>query len=49
VDYQPRFNAPKQKYPDYSFGYYSERDYSTQVPPPNAYNSKIVDKSSFNK
>jgi hypothetical protein len=41
--------VPKPKYPDYSFGYTFERDYSTAVPPPDTYNASKPDKKSFNR
>ena len=49
LDYRPKYNVPKVKYPDYSFGYHFERDYSSAVPPPNNYNPMIIDRKAFNK
>ena len=46
--YKPNYNGPKHKYPDYSFGYHFERDYSTKVPPPDSYNAQRVGKKDFN-
>jgi len=48
-DYRPRYDFPKDKHPNYSFGYHFSRDYSTQVPPPNAYKAQKLDKKYFNK
>ncbi|CAM6001240.1 unnamed protein product [Sphagnum balticum] len=49
LDYKPKYHVPKPRQVDYSFGYFLERDYSTEAPPPNNYEAKLPTRRDFNK